>query len=109
LSCAREISVSSADFVLLRRSAAVAHLPTNPLYVGPDFLIADLVLRMTRAGLRAICVPSVRVQSSASPSELCCGRKGIDDLVFRDIWGNGAILYDPFYNQSFSGARVDYK
>ncbi len=106
MSCAREISLCSADFVLLRRSAVIAHLSKEPTYLSADFLIADLVLRMTQSGLRAICLPSVNVLGSAQ-NELPSSTQQIDRLIFQDIWAKAAGG-DPFYNPNFAADRADY-
>ena len=69
LSCVREISAAWADLVLLRRSALTDFLPQNSVFVTADFLIAHLILRATRSGLRALCVPHVQAaaQRPGSP------------------------------------------
>lgn len=107
MSCVREISVCSADFVLLRRSSVVAHLPKNPPYVSSDYLIADLVFRMTQSRLRAICLPSVMAHCSAQ-SEPTSSANRIDGLIFQDIWAQSAAIGDPFYNPNFAPDRADY-
>ncbi len=107
MACAREISISLADFVLLRRSLVAAHLPIDTPYASADYLIADLVLRMTRMRLRAINVPYVRVRFADSQEAALSGRR-IDALIFRDVWANSGVLGDPFYNPNFLGDRADY-
>jgi hypothetical protein len=106
MSCAREISASSADLVLLRRSAIAAHLQFDLLYTGADSLIGDLIFRMTRSGLRAICVPNVRARRSGQKEPLSGDR--LDGLIFQDIWANTAVTGDPFYNPNFLPDRADY-
>ena len=104
MSCAREISTTWADIVLLRRSALGAYLTGAIAYRSADFLVADLVLRATRSGLRAICVPEVRAYCSepAAPAA-----PPIDALVFTDVWEDVA-REDPYYNPNFLGGRADY-
>jgi glycosyltransferase involved in cell wall biosynthesis len=106
ISCAREISASSADLVLLRRSAIAAHIHHDLLYTGADLLIADLTFRMTRSGLRAICVPNVRARRLGRNESL--SGNGLDGLIFQDIWANTAAAGDPFYNPNFLHDRADY-
>ena len=104
MSCAREISTTWADIVLLRRSALGAYLTGAIAYRSADFLVADLVLRATRSGLRAICVPEVRAYCS-EPAAPAAPR--IDALVFTDVWEDVA-REDPYYNPNFLGGRADY-
>jgi hypothetical protein len=106
MSCARETSASSGDLVLLRRSAIAAHLHSDLLYTGADFLIADLIFRMTRSGLRAICDPNVRARRSDRTKPSSGDR--LDGLIFQDIWANTAVTGDPFYNPNFLPDRADY-
>jgi 2-polyprenyl-3-methyl-5-hydroxy-6-metoxy-1,4-benzoquinol methylase/GT2 family glycosyltransferase len=68
MSCAREISSACADIVLLRRSAFSACLAGANTYRSADFLVADLILRATRSGLRAICVPEIRAYRGEIPA-----------------------------------------
>jgi hypothetical protein len=105
LSCAHEISAAWADVLLLRRSAIASLLPPKPVYVTADFLVADLTLRATRAGLRALCVPYVRARQTAR-TEADEARR-LDALLFQDIWGGKAVV-DPFYNPNFVQTRADY-
>lgn len=104
MSCAREISTASADIVLLRRSALTACLAGASAYRSAAFLVADLILRATRSGLRAICIPEVRAYRSepAVPAA-----PPLDAMVFRDVW-EGIALEDPYYNPNFLGQRADY-
>ena len=104
MSCAREISTTWADIVLLRRSALGAYLTGAIAYRSADFLVADLVLRATRSGLRAICVPEVRAYRSESAAPAA---PPIDALVFRDVWEDVARK-DPYYNPNFLGGATDY-
>jgi len=99
LSCAREISAAWADVALLRRSAIASLLPPRPaVYITADFLVADLTLRATRAGLRALCVPYVSARQPAR-AEVDEARR-LDALLFQDLWAGKAVV-DPFYNQNF--------
>jgi len=99
LSCVREISAAWADVVVLRRSSIVPLLPPRPVYVTADFLVADLTLRATRAGLRALCVPYVRARQTAR-TEADEARR-LDALLFQDLWAGEAVV-DPFYNANFT-------
>jgi hypothetical protein len=103
LSCAREISAAWADVVLLRRSAIASFLPAKPVYITADFLVADLTLRATRAGLRALCVPYVRARQTMR-TEADKARR-LDALLFQDIWA-GKVIVDPFYNANFVESRA---
>jgi len=103
LSCAREISAAWADVVLLRRSAIASLLPPKPVYITADFLVADLTLRATRAGLRALCVPYVRARQTVR-TEADKARR-LDALLFQDIWA-GKNVVDPFYNANFVESRA---
>jgi SAM-dependent methyltransferase len=105
LSCAREISAAWADMVLLRRSAIAPLLPPKPVYITADFLVADLTLRATRAGLRALCVPYVRARQTMS-IETDDARR-LDALLFQDLWAGEAVV-DPFYNPNFVATHADY-
>jgi O-antigen biosynthesis protein len=105
LSCAREISAAWADLVLLRRSPLVSLLPPDPAYVTADFFVADLTLRATRSGLRAICVPNVRVRRLSTTD--ADGDHRLDGLVYQDLWA-GEAVGDPFYNPNFIDIRADY-
>lgn len=98
LSCAREISTAWADVVLLRRSAIASLLPPKPVYLTADFFVADLTLRATRAGLRALCVPYVRARQPARVENNEDHR--LDALLFQDHWA-GKDVVDPFYNPNF--------
>ena len=105
LSCVREISAAWADVVLLRRSAIASFLPPKPVYMTTDFLVADLTLRATRAGLRALCVPYVRARQLARTGDDEARR--LDALLFQDYWA-GEAVFDPFYNPNFIGMNADY-
>jgi hypothetical protein len=105
LSCAREISAAWADVVLLRRSVITSLLPPKPVYMTADFLVADLTLRATRSGLRALCVPYVRARQAVR-TEADKARR-LDALIFRDLWAGKAVV-DPFYNANFIETRSDY-
>jgi SAM-dependent methyltransferase len=104
LSCAREISAAWADVVLLRRSAIASLLPSKKVYITADFLVADLTLRATSAGLRALCVPYVRARQTVRTESDEARR--LDALLFQDIWAGKAVV-DPFYNPSFVETRAD--
>jgi glycosyltransferase involved in cell wall biosynthesis/SAM-dependent methyltransferase len=107
LSCAREISAAWAEVVLLRRSLLVRFLPSNPVYVTADFLVADLILRATRSGLRAICIPYVRARRRLVTGEDRSDHR-LDALVYRDIW-SGSSVPDPFYSPNFLNVSADYR
>jgi len=70
-----------------------------------DFLVADLTLRATRSGLRALCVPYVRARQAVR-TEADKARR-LDALIFRDLWAGKAVV-DPFYNANFVETRSDY-
>jgi hypothetical protein len=70
-----------------------------------DFLVADLTLRATRAGLRALCVPYVRARQLARTEDDEARR--LDALLFQDHWA-GKAVFDPFYNPNFIGMIADY-
>jgi hypothetical protein len=105
LSCAREISSAWADIVLLRRSAIASLLSPRPVYKTVDFLVADLTLRATRSGLRAICIPYVRARQLARTAS--DGDHRLDALLYQDLWA-GKGIRDPFYNPNFVGICADY-
>jgi glycosyltransferase involved in cell wall biosynthesis len=102
LSCAREVSAVSAEIVVLRRSAVASYLSVIPAYRSADFLVADLVLRATQSGLRAICVPQVRARCQESSV-----RHRFDTMVFKDIW-ESELSGDRYYNPNFRNHRADY-
>ena len=104
LSCAREISAAWADVVLLRRSLLATLLTPNPVYATANFLVADLTLRATRLGLRAVCVPYVRARRLSTIEADSDHR--LDGLLFEDLWGGKAVV-DPFYNPNFVKIRAD--
>jgi SAM-dependent methyltransferase len=104
MSCAREISTAWADVVLLRRSALSAYLTRATAYRSAAFLVADLILRATRSGLRAICIPEVRAHRSEPAGPVA---PPIDAMVFRDVW-EGIAPVDPYYNPNFLGEGADY-
>jgi O-antigen biosynthesis protein len=105
LSCTREISAAWADVVLLRRSAIASFLSPKSVYFTADFLVADLTFRATRAGLRALCVPSVRARQ---PMRIEADKaRRLDGLLFQDLWAGKAVV-DPFYNPNFVETRGDY-
>ena len=105
LSCAREISAAWADLVLLRRPALASFLPKSSVYATADFLIADLILRATTSGLRAVCVPYVQACRAATLEP--DGDHRLDACLYQDIWA-GKITGDPFYNPNFADARGNY-
>jgi len=105
LSCAREISASTADVVLLRRSLITTLQQPEPTYATADFLVADLTLRATRSGLRVVCVPYVRARHLGATDANAESR--LDAALQRDIWANAAIR-DSFYNPNFRGNHADY-
>ena len=105
LSCAREVATVWAEVVLLRRSAVIPFLPSKPIYATADFLVADLALRATRSGLRAICVPYVRARRLVETD--VDGLYRLDALVQQDIWAGSAVC-DSFYNPNFVSGRTDY-
>ena len=105
LSCAREISASTADVVLLRRSLIAMLQQPEPTYATADFLVADLTLRATRSGLRVVCVPYVRARHLGATDANAESR--LDAALQRDIWANAAIR-DSFYNPNFRGNHADY-
>ena len=77
----------------------------NPVYVTADFLVADLTLRATRSGLRAICVPFVKARRFATTKADADHR--LDALLYQDVWG-GEAVGDRFYNPNFLNVRADY-
>lgn len=105
LSCAREVATVWAEVVLLRRSAVVPFLLSKPVYATADFLVADLALRATRSGLRAICVPYVRARRLIETE--ADGLHRLDARVQQDIWAGRAVR-DPFYSPNFVSGRADY-
>jgi O-antigen biosynthesis protein len=105
LSCAREISAAWADVALLRRAPLANFLTLNPVYATADFLVADLTLRATRSGLRAICVPCVKARRLAKTKADADHR--LDALLYQDVWG-GEAVGDRFYNPNFLNVRADY-
>jgi glycosyltransferase involved in cell wall biosynthesis len=105
LSCAREISSAWAEVVLLRRSSIIPFLPANRLYLTADFLVAELALRATKSGLRAICVPYVRARRLTETE--ADGPHRLDARVHQDIWAGRAVR-DPFYNPNIVSSRADY-
>jgi hypothetical protein len=105
LSCAREVATVWAEVVLLRRSAVIPFLLSKPVYATADFLVADLALRATRSGLRAICVPYVRARRLIETE--ADGLHRLDARVQQDIWAGRAVR-DPFYSPNFVSGRADY-
>ena len=105
LSCPREISTCWGDLVVLRRSAIVPLLPVVPIFSTVDFFVADLALRATRGGSRAICTP--RVKASLLGVRKRDGIRDLDAMIFSDIW-SGETKRDPFYNPQFQNERTDY-
>jgi hypothetical protein len=105
LSCAREISAAWADVVLLRRSALVPFISHEQVFVTADYFVADLALRATRSGLRAICIPYVRARHLQATATN--GRHRLDGLLHEDIWAATRVA-DPFYNPNFVDNRADY-
>jgi glycosyltransferase involved in cell wall biosynthesis len=105
LSCAREVATVWAEVVLLRRSAVIPFLASKPTYATADFLVADLALRATRSGLRAICVPYVTARRLMEIE--ADGLHRLDARVQQDIWAGRAVR-DRFYNPNFTSGRADY-
>jgi O-antigen biosynthesis protein len=105
LSCAREISAAWGDAVLLRRSALVPFISHEQVFVTADYFVADLALRATRSGLRAICIPYVKARHLETIAKN--GRHRLDGLLHQDIWAASRVA-DPFYNPNFVDNRADY-
>lgn len=107
LTCAREVSASSATCMLVRKADFERLEGFDELYSAQyeDF---DLCQRLQAEGLSTVYAPRSRVVNHMTPAARRAASDILDRALFVDNWYDELLGGDPYYNPNFARESANY-